>query len=71
MSLRERIAHVLGWTVEDTKSFSLNQLRAWIRGKDPELEADLDDLQREGRHLLIKSVRNPRNGKPHFPDPLA
>lgn len=52
MTLHERIAAKLGWTVEETRGFSLATLREFVRVKSPKL-AYLISLELEsGRHIL-------------------
>ena len=51
-SLRERIAKVLKWEVEDTCQFSFPTLRSLVQSKDPNLYLDIDDYIKEGNHLF-------------------
>jgi len=51
-SFRKRIAECLGWSVNDTRSFSLPTLRELVRGKDPELAAQFDRFLQSGRHII-------------------
>jgi hypothetical protein len=51
MSLHERIAEALGWTVEDTQSFSLQSLRELVRPVSPSLAEELS--QRIGSGTLV------------------
>lgn len=50
--LRERIAKVLGWSVEDTKGFGLNMLVEMVRGKDAKLHGELRRLLQSGGHFF-------------------
>jgi hypothetical protein len=53
VTLHERIAAVLGWSLEETRQFSLQSLRELVRAKDaPDL---VDEISREiqsGRYLV-------------------
>lgn len=42
MSLHERIALKLGWTIEQTRSFSLQALRDLVRPVSSKLAAEID-----------------------------
>lgn len=55
-TLHERIAKRLGWTVEQTQSFSLQSLRELVRGY-PKLEAEITELIRSGRVVVGESKR--------------
>lgn len=57
--LHERIAKCLGWTVEQTKSFSLAALREWIRAKDLDLYLEIGDVIAQGLHIT-EPIRDPR-----------
>ena len=52
MSLHERIAQALGWTVAQTQSFSLRALRELVRPVSPKLVAEIDQLEGTGAVLL-------------------
>lgn len=52
MTLHERIAEVLDWTVPDTQGFSLATLRELVRGKDPALADEVSAVIRSGRHII-------------------
>jgi hypothetical protein len=41
MTLHERIAEKLGWTVEQTQSFSLQALRTMVRTVSPKLAHEI------------------------------
>jgi hypothetical protein len=51
MSIHERIAQALGWTVPDTQGFSLATLRELVRDKDPALADEISATIRSGRHI--------------------
>lgn len=57
--LHERIARCLGWTVEETRSFSLATLRELIRLKDPALCDEIRLVIQQGLHLT-EPTRDPR-----------
>lgn len=61
--LRERIAKALGWTVEDTRSYSFYTLREIIRPVSPKLTHELDVMIRSGEYI-IDDEHLPRNGNP-------
>lgn len=50
--LRERIAAALGWSVQDTRCFSLLALRELLRVHHPKLAAEIDELNRTGAILI-------------------
>ena len=52
MNLHARIAEKLGWSVEETRGFSLATLREFVRVKHPKLAAEISDVIRSGRHVL-------------------
>ena len=52
VTLHERIATVLGWTVEQTQSLSLASLRELVRTISPKLAAEITERIRTGRVLL-------------------
>lgn len=52
MTLHERLAEKLGWTVEETRGFSLATLREFVRVKHPKLAAEISEVIRTGRHIL-------------------
>jgi hypothetical protein len=52
--LHERIARALGWTVEQTQSFSLAALRELVRPVNAKLAAECDTVIRSGAHLVQK-----------------
>lgn len=51
MTLHERIAKQLGWSVEETQRFSLSQLRELVRGKSAKLDYLIDQEIRSGSHI--------------------
>jgi hypothetical protein len=51
-TFRKRIAECLGWSVKDTRSFSLPTLRELVKDKDPELAAQFNDFLKSGRHII-------------------
>ena len=51
MTIRERIAKVLGWSIEDTRSFSLAALRDFVRPKDMQLAEDISGIIQRGEHI--------------------
>ena len=51
MSLRDRVAQALGWTVEETEGFSLQSLRELVRVSHPKLAAELTEWIRTGRYV--------------------
>ncbi|MBU1767923.1 MAG: hypothetical protein KJ648_07465 [Candidatus Omnitrophica bacterium] len=50
-TLHARIAAVLGWTVKDAQSFSLQVLRELVREKDPKLASEITALVWSGEYL--------------------
>jgi len=52
--IRDRIADVMKWKREDVDKFSLPTLRAFVRGKDKNLDRILTDVIDSGQHLFIK-----------------
>jgi hypothetical protein len=55
--LHERIAKCLGWTVEETKQFSLQTLREMVRTKSSKLTYFIDEEIRSGRYLLGEPLK--------------
>lgn len=51
VTLHERIAKVLGWSVVDVRKFSLGTLREILRGTSPKLAAEITECIRSGRVL--------------------
>ena len=49
--LHDRIAAVLGWTVEDAQRFSLASLRELVRAVDPKLAAEISAVLAGGDYL--------------------
>lgn len=52
MTLHERIAECLGWSVKDTQSFSLAALREMVAPKSSKLAYFITEEIRTGRHLI-------------------
>ena len=52
MSLHERIAVLLGWTVAEAQSFSLQTLRELVRPRSSKLAQEITDEVRSGRYIL-------------------
>lgn len=66
-ALHERIAAALGWSVADTRSFSLAALQEWVRGnaKDPKLYGVIADIRALGTHMTVSDpveIRSCRRG---------
>lgn len=51
MTLHERIATVLGWTVGETQTFSLLILRELVRPLDAKLAAEIAEVVLSGEHI--------------------
>lgn len=51
MSLRERIAACLKWTVQDTYGFSLESLREMVRPVDRGLAQEVSSIIYSGKHI--------------------
>lgn len=65
MSLHERIASALGWTVEQTQSFSLQALRDLVRPVSPKLAAEISEQIQTGAYIYsapmsLKKAVHPR-----------
>jgi hypothetical protein len=52
--IKERIAEVMGWSRKDVDSFSLPTMREFVKGKDVDLDHELEDAIRSGRHLFVE-----------------
>lgn len=52
VTLHERIAQALGWTVADTQSFSFQSLRELVRPVSPKLAAELDHQIQSGSYIV-------------------
>lgn len=50
MTLHQRIAEALGWSMQDVRSLSLASLRDLVQ--DPELRADITRAIARGDHLV-------------------
>jgi hypothetical protein len=57
MSLHERIAIALGWSVRDTQSMSLQALRDIVRPVNAKLAHEIDTTIRSGEYLIGPSVK--------------
>ena len=55
----ERVAELLGWTVAECRTFSLQMLREIIRDKDRKLADDISAVL-YGEHHVLETVRKPR-----------
>jgi hypothetical protein len=53
MSLHERIAAALGWTVKETQSFSLASLREMVRTVSPKLVHEITVRIETGAYLVV------------------
>lgn len=60
MSLHERIAQALGWTVAETQRFSFQALRSMVRGVDPKLEHELTVEIQTGSYIVGPPLRRRR-----------
>ena len=54
MSLHERAAKALGWSVKDTQSMSMHSLRELVRPVDPDLAREMDYMIRSGAYVAEK-----------------
>jgi hypothetical protein len=52
MTLHERIAEALGWTVKETQSFSFQTLRDLVRPVSPKLAHELTVAIQTGSYLV-------------------
>ena len=50
--LRVRIAEALGWTIEETKSFSLLSLVGLVRPIDAKLASEIITFTESGAHFI-------------------
>lgn len=55
MSLHQRIAQALGWTEEQTHSFSLAALRDLVRPVSTKLAHEIDVVLASGSHVARKA----------------
>lgn len=53
MTLHERIAEALGWSVKETQSFSFLTLRELVRPIDPKLAHELTVAIETGTYLKL------------------
>lgn len=53
--IRERVAHALGWTIEQTMSFSYQALRELVRPVDGNLASELTRLIQTGQYIVGRS----------------
>jgi hypothetical protein len=56
VTLHERIAAALGWSVEDAQSFSLSALREVVRPVSADLAAEISEVVERGEHILVRQV---------------
>jgi hypothetical protein len=59
MNLHERVAKKLGWTVEQTKQFSLISLREIVRHVSPKLANDITESLSEDALLYVYEPDEP------------
>lgn len=52
MTIHERVAAVLNWSVRDVQSFPLVSLRDLVRPLDVKLAAEMDQIVRSGYTIL-------------------
>ena len=52
MDWRERVAALLGWSVQDTRGFSMQMLREMVRDKDPKLAGELSTMIQSGSYIF-------------------
>lgn len=52
MSIHERIAAALGWTLRDVNSMSMQSLRELVRPVDPSLAADITQHITSGAYIV-------------------
>jgi hypothetical protein len=60
--LHERIANVLGWSVKDAQSLSMQALRELVRPVDPDLAKELDYMIRSGAYIRGEPLKAKRRG---------
>lgn len=58
-NLYERIAKALGWSIEETQSFSLQSLRELVRPSHPKLAYVIDDYIRSDESYITGRRRKP------------
>ena len=51
MTLHERIAQALGWSLEEAQSFSFQQLRELVRTVSPKLAHEISEAIRTGHYI--------------------
>lgn len=51
--MHERIAKVLGWSVQDVKSFSLQALREMVAPVNPKLAAEITQAIQSGSYIKM------------------
>lgn len=56
MTLHERIAAALGWSLEDALSFSLPALRDIVRITHPKLAAEISAVLTAGTHVTRRTA---------------
>lgn len=59
--LHERIAEALGWTIEQTQSFSLPALRALVRPVSPKLAREITLTINSPAYYLGEPLRQKRS----------
>jgi len=57
MSLHERIAEALGWSVKDTQSFSFQALREMVRPVNPKLANELSTAIQTGSYIIGEPLK--------------
>jgi len=60
MNLHLRIAEALGWTEEETRSFSLPTLRALVRTVSPKLAHEITLVMRSDAYIIGEPLRKKR-----------
>ncbi len=53
MTLHERIAEVLGWSVADARSFSLSALREMVRPVSPKLAHEITQTIHSSAYVVL------------------
>lgn len=54
MTLHQKIAKTLGWSIKDTKTFDLPTLRELVRPFNRSLAEEVSQVIKEGSHLTEK-----------------
>lgn len=63
MPLKERIAQALGWTVEQTNTFSLHALRDLVRPVSPKLAHELSEAIQSGSYITWDQPKKKTHGR--------